>query len=79
MNEETFTQLLREFIHREPFEPFFVVLTDGRRFLVDYPSVAFSGPAAVFLGKDDLIDFTCDEVRSISRALLIGEVRSELF
>lgn len=69
MSEETFTQLLRQFTRREPFEPFCVVLTDGRQILVDEPSVAFSGPAAVFLGNNDLVSFSCDEVRSISKAV----------
>ena len=69
MNEETSTQFLQEFIHRQPYAPFFVELRDGQRIFVDYPSVAFSGPAAVFLGENDLVPFSCDEVVSISRAV----------
>ena len=70
MNEETFTRLLREFIHRDPFEPFVLELTDGQHVFIDSPSaVGFAGPAGGFITKDlDLIRFSCDEVRSISQA-----------
>lgn len=67
MSEEKFQQLLRECIHREPFVPFYVDLTDGQRILVDYPSVAFSGRAAGFLSETEgLIRFSCDEVKAIA-------------
>jgi hypothetical protein len=70
MVEEKFTQLLREFVHREPFVPFFVVLMDGRSIFIDSPSVAFAGPAALFVSdREGLVDFSCDEVRSIARAV----------
>jgi hypothetical protein len=69
MNEELFTNLLREFIHRKPFVPFYVELVNRERIFVDYPSVAFSGPAAGFLHETEgLIRFTCDEVQAITQA-----------
>jgi hypothetical protein len=70
MNEEKFTQLIREFIHREPFVPFQVDLTDGQRIVIDSPSVAFAGTAAGFVSeKDGLVAFSCEEVTSITRSV----------
>jgi hypothetical protein len=68
MNEELFTKTLQEFTQRKPFVPFFVELVDGRRILVDYPSVAFSGGAAGFISETEVIRFSHEEVRSISPA-----------
>jgi hypothetical protein len=69
MAEEMFQYLLRQFIHREPFIPFHIDTVDGKRILVDYPSVVFSGSAGGYLNKSfDLIEFTCDEVEAISAA-----------
>ena len=68
MTEELFTSTLREFTQRRPFVPFFVELADGRRILVDHPSVAFSGGAAGFISETEVHRFSCEEVRSISPA-----------
>jgi hypothetical protein len=46
-----------------------MALWDGRRVVVDYPSVAFSDGAAGFISETEgLIPFTCDEVQAISQA-----------
>jgi hypothetical protein len=69
MTEELFTTSLRELTTRKPFWPFVVELLDGRRIVVDYPSVAFSGGAAGFLTEHDgLIRFSCEEVKNIALA-----------
>jgi uncharacterized membrane protein len=69
MSEEQFTQLLRHFIHRQPFVPFVIELVNGDRIHVDSPAVAFSGPAAGFLDEGEgLIRFSCEEVRAITPA-----------
>jgi hypothetical protein len=68
MSEELFTKTLREFTQRKPFVPFFVELMDGRRILVDYPSLAFAGGAAGFISETDVLRFSHEEVRSISPA-----------
>jgi hypothetical protein len=68
MNVDLFTKTLQEFTQRKPFVQFFVELVDGRRILVDYPSVAFSGGAAGFISETEVIRFSHEEVRSISPA-----------
>jgi len=69
MTEELFTKTLQEFTGRRPFVPFLVELVDGRRIVVDYPSVAFSNGAAGFISETEgLIPFTSGEVRTISQA-----------
>jgi hypothetical protein len=68
MSEELFTKTLLELTQRSPFVPFLVELMDGRRILVDYPSVAFSGGAAGYIGENEVLRFSCEEVRSISPA-----------
>ena len=69
MSEETMHQLLLEFKYRQPFEPFVVALTNGKQIFVDEPAVLFNGPAAGYVGKDNLIAFSCDEIQSISPAV----------
>jgi hypothetical protein len=69
MTEELFTQQLREFIRRQPFEPFVVELQDGRSLLINRPAVVFHGGAAGFISDTDgLVDFSCDEVRRMGPA-----------
>jgi hypothetical protein len=69
MTEELFTKTLQEFTQRRPFVPFFVELVDGRRILIDYPAVAFSGGAAAFISEaEGVLWFRYPEVRAISQA-----------
>jgi hypothetical protein len=74
MSEELFTQMLRENIYRKPFQPFCVELQDGKRIIVDYPSVAIAGPSAAFLGENEVATFDCDQVKTIF--LAVPEVRA---
>ena len=69
MNEELFQKTLREFLHRDPFLPFVVELTTGGRVVVDEPTVAFAGGAAVYFSPTyDLLEFRCDHVKDIRLA-----------
>ncbi len=70
MEREPFEQTLRHFLHREPFEPFAVEMTDGRLIWITEPRVAFNGGAATFIAADfDLVEFTCEEVRAFRPAV----------
>ena len=61
-----------ELIHREPFVPFVVEMTDGRSLEVAHPRLAINGGGAGFLGPDGgLVDFEFKTVRSIR--LIKGE------
>jgi hypothetical protein len=66
MTIEQFEDTLRQFIRREPFQPFVVELLDGTLFHIEHPGVAFGGGAASYLTPNyDLVEFACEEVRSI--------------
>jgi hypothetical protein len=66
MNTEQFEDTMREFVHRQPFEPFVVELRDGRAIEVTTPEVAFHGDGAAFLTDDFvLVNFDRDDVRAI--------------
>lgn len=66
MSEELFTQRLRELIHRRPFIPFAVHFVDGRRLVVEQPSVVFgSGHAGYFNDTEGIVDFSCGEVQAM--------------
>ena len=55
-----------ELIHREPFVPFVVELTDGQSLTVPHPRLAINGGGAVFFGPDGgLIDFEFSAVGAI--------------
>lgn len=70
MNSQQFEDILRQFLQREPFEPFVVELLDGRSIEIISPNVAFCDGAASFFTPDfDLVDFVCEEVRAIRPAL----------
>jgi hypothetical protein len=60
MTAKEFETSLRELLNRKPFLPFEVEYTDGRRFWVDIPSVAFARGGATFLGQDviHMFDYT---------------------
>jgi hypothetical protein len=74
MTEDTFQELLRLHMHREPFLPFIVKLMNGERIVVAKPEIAFGGPAAAYLTEDDIMFFNCDEVQSIDS--VTAEARS---
>ena len=55
-----------DLIHREPFMPFVVEMTDGRSLQVPHARLAINGAGAVFLGLDGgLVDFEFKTVRAI--------------
>jgi hypothetical protein len=63
--EEKLTDLMR----CEPFEPFTVVMNDGRLLEVERPNVAFDDEGAVFFGRDGgLVDFEFRALRAIQSA-----------
>jgi hypothetical protein len=70
MKIEQFEQTLRQLLRREPFQPFFVELVDGRIIAVDSPNVAFGGGAASFFTPSyDLVEFVCEDVQAIRPAV----------
>jgi hypothetical protein len=69
MTPEQFDQTLRQFKHREPFEPFVVELLDGRAIEIVRPNIAFNeGFASFFTPDSELVNFACEEVREIRPA-----------
>jgi hypothetical protein len=73
MNVEQFEQTLRQFLHREPFQPFVVELVDGRMIEIDQPKIVFGGGAASFLTPGyDLVEFACEEIRAIRASVPRG-------
>ncbi len=44
------TEDVREFVHRRPFRPFRVTLTDGRTYDVHHPEMAMVGRSSVVIG-----------------------------
>jgi hypothetical protein len=55
-----------ELIHREPFAPFVVELTDGLFLEIPHPRLAINGGGAGFIGPDGgLVDFEFKMVRAI--------------
>jgi undecaprenyl-diphosphatase len=65
MNAEQFEQTLRQFLRREPFQPFVVELIDGRVIPIEDPKVVIGGGAAAFLTPDALVEFVCEDVQAI--------------
>lgn len=67
MDPEHFDERLRELLRQEPFVPFTVELTDGRRIVIRKPQLAFGGGSAGFLDPDDggIVGFDCREVSSL--------------
>ena len=63
MNVNEFENQLRILLRREPFQPFVVVVNDGRTIYVDEPAVAFGGGRAGFIGPDEYVEFfDCENV-----------------
>lgn len=66
MSKEEFHAQLRQYLHREPFAPFVVELSDGRRLVIKRPPVVFCDGAASYIDPEDgaLVDFFHDEVQT---------------
>ena len=64
MSVEQFERELRLLLRAEPFQPFEVVVSDGRTIYVDEPAVAFGGGRGGFIGPDEqLVEFfDCENV-----------------
>jgi hypothetical protein len=55
-----------ELIHRDPFVPFLVEMTDGQFLEIPHPRLAINGGGAGFIGSDGgLVDIDFKMVRSI--------------
>ena len=67
MIKAEFETRLLENVHRRPFRPFVVNLTDGNRIVVKKPPVVYSDGAASFidLEAEALVEFFHDNTRSI--------------
>jgi hypothetical protein len=66
MTPEQVEEKLIELIHREPFVPFVVEMTDGHSLEIPHPRLAINGGGAGFIGPDGgLVDFNFKTVRSI--------------
>jgi len=75
MTEQMFTDRLRELVRRRPFVPFAVRFRDGRRLVVENPTVVFGEGAAGYLSDaEGIVDFSCGEVQSMD--LLTAETPS---
>ena len=70
MTKESFEQTLRDFLWKEPPQPFVVDLVDGTRIAVDDPgAVAFTNGEAVFLSpSSEFVEFSWENVVSIHPA-----------
>jgi len=66
MTPEQVEERVIELIHRQPFVPFVVEMTDGHSLHIPHPRLAINGGGAVFFGPDGgLVDFEFKTVRSI--------------
>jgi hypothetical protein len=66
---EQFDETLRQFLRREPFEPFVVERLDGTVVEVKIPKLAFGGGVAGFISEEDgIVSFDHDQVRTIRPA-----------
>lgn len=67
-SEQVETKII-DLIHRTPFTPFVVEMTDGQTLPSEHPRLAINGGGAVFFGADGgLVDFEFRNVRSIRMA-----------
>jgi hypothetical protein len=63
MHIAQFEKQLRDLQRREPFQPFQIVINDGRTILVDEPAVAFGGGRGGFIRADQIVEFfDCEQV-----------------
>ena len=66
MTPEQVESRIIELIHREPFLPFAVEMSDGQWLDIPHPRLAINGGGAVFFGTDGgLVDFEFKSVRSL--------------
>jgi hypothetical protein len=66
MRPEQVEENVIQLIHREPFIPFVVEMTDGQSLTIPHARLAINGGGAVFFGPDGgLVDFEFKKVRSI--------------
>jgi hypothetical protein len=55
-----------QLIHREPFVPFVVEMTDGQSLVIPHPRLAINGGGAGFIGPEGgIVDFEFKMVRAI--------------
>ena len=69
MSKNEFETALRQYLDRNPFQPFVVRMTDGRRLAIQNPPVVFCDGAASYIEPDDgaLVEFFHDEVQAFDR------------
>jgi hypothetical protein len=66
MTAEQVEEKVIELIHRQPFMPFVVAMTDGQALTIGHPRLAINGGGAGFIGPDGgLVDFEFKSVRCI--------------
>jgi hypothetical protein len=66
MTPEQVEEQVIELIHREPFLPFVVEMTNGQFLEIPHPRLAINGGGAGFIGPDGgLVDFEFKSVRSL--------------
>jgi hypothetical protein len=66
MTPEQVEEKIIQLIHRQPFFPFVVEMTDGQLLEIPHPRLAINGGGAVFIGPDGgFVDFEFNRVRSI--------------
>jgi len=66
MTPEQVEQRVIELIHREPFVPFVVEMSDGTSLEIPHPRLSINGGGAGFIGPDGgIVDFDFKMVRAI--------------
>src|SRR5437899_13008300 len=66
MTPEQVEEKVIELIHREPFVPFVVEMTDGQSLEIPHPRLSINGGGAGFFGPDGgIVDFEFKTVRAI--------------
>jgi hypothetical protein len=66
MSPEQVEQKVVELIHREPFVPFVLDMTDGRCLEIRHPRLAINAGGAGFIGQDGgLVDIEFQQVCAI--------------
>ena len=74
MTTEQVEEKVIELIHRQPFVPFVVEMSDSHCLEVPHPRLAINGGGAVFFGTDGgLVDFEFKSVHSI-RVASVGAI-----
>ena len=69
MEMESFENQLRQFLRREPFQPFVVELLDGQVVAINEPNLVMGGGGAAFISPDyELVEFACENVEAIRPA-----------